>query len=88
MQDITLLSTEILECQLSEDSVEVAVTIAGYVAKKLKKRFGCQICDQKMVSTDYKMFFIMNILKYYPEVDLYAQANLCLILFVIFLVFF
>ena len=52
MQDITLLSTEMLECQLSEDSMEVAVTIAGYVAKKLKKRFGCQICDQKMVSID------------------------------------
>ena len=52
MQNITLLSTEMLECQLSEDGMEVAVTIAGYVARKLKKRFGCQICDQKMVSID------------------------------------
>ena len=52
MQDITLLSTKILECQFSEDSMGVVVTIAGYIAKKLKKRFGCQICDPKMVSTD------------------------------------
>ena len=46
------MSTEILGCQLFEDSMEVAVTIAVYVAKKLKKRFGCQASDQKMVSTD------------------------------------
>ena len=52
MQDIALLSSEILECQLSEDSMEVAVTIAGYIAKKLKKRFKCLSCGQKMVSTD------------------------------------
>ena len=26
-------------------SMEVAITIAGYVAKKFKKRFGCQTCD-------------------------------------------
>ena len=32
--------------------MEVAVTIAGYVAKKLKKRFGCQTGYQKMVSTN------------------------------------
>ena len=34
------------------DSMEVAVTIAGYIAKKLKKRFKCLSCGQKMVSTD------------------------------------
>ena len=52
MRDIALLSSEILECQLSEDSMEVGVTIAGYIAKKLKKRFKFLSCGQKMVSTD------------------------------------
>ncbi|XP_065651134.1 uncharacterized protein LOC136079329 [Hydra vulgaris] len=47
MHDIALLSSEILECQLSEDSMKVAVTIAGYIAKKLKKRFKCQSCAKR-----------------------------------------
>ena len=65
MQDISLLSTKILECQLSEDSTEVAVTIAGYVAKKLKKDLDVKLVIKKWF-LQTKMF-LMNTLKYYPE---------------------
>ena len=36
-KEISLLSTELLECQLSEDSMQVGVTIAGYIAKEPSK---------------------------------------------------
>ena len=51
-KEISLLSTELLECQLSEDSMQVGVTIAGYIAKKLSKRSKCQVCPSKGIAID------------------------------------
>lgn len=44
--------SEINELCLSPDSKEVACSIAGYVAKKLLKRFNCDICSTFMVGND------------------------------------
>ena len=43
---------------LSPDSAEVAFTIAGYIAKKLKKRLSCNTCSNNLVesSTDCSYF--------------------------------
>ena len=37
--------TEIFETELSEDNKQVAVYIAGYVAKRLKKHLKCHVCN-------------------------------------------
>ena len=42
----------ILELSLSPDSLEVAFTIAGYIAKTLTKRFKCQQCCMHMIADD------------------------------------
>ena len=44
--------TEIFEIELSEDSKQVAVCIAGYVAKRLKKHLKCHVCNSKIISND------------------------------------
>ena len=36
--EISNLSTELLEIEISDDTIEVALMIAGYIAKKLSKR--------------------------------------------------
>ena len=43
---------------LSPDSANVAFTIAGYIAKKLKKRLSCDTCSNSLVesSTDCSYF--------------------------------
>ena len=51
-KEVSSISTELLECQLSEDSMQVAVTVAGYVAKKLSKRSKCDICPNMMIAKD------------------------------------
>ena len=38
--------------KLSEDSKQVAVYIAGYVAKKIKKLLKCHVCNNKIISND------------------------------------
>ena len=43
-------SVDILECDLTNSSSEVATTIAGYVSKKLKKRSLCESCLQLLRS--------------------------------------
>ena len=47
-KEISAISTELLECQLSEDSMQVAVFVAGYIAKKLCKRSKCDICPKTL----------------------------------------
>ena len=44
--------SEMHELSLSSDSKEVAYLIAGYVAKKLLKRFNCDICSFSMIGND------------------------------------
>ena len=46
------INDEILECTLDNDSEEVAVTIAGYIAKKLAKRSKCSACKSLLKSSD------------------------------------
>jgi ribosomal protein S17E len=36
------------ECQLSDDSKEVATSIAGYIAKTLLKKSSCICCKEKI----------------------------------------
>ena len=43
---------EIQEASLSDDSEEVAFTIAGYVAKKLMKHRKCKLCDIMLLGSD------------------------------------
>ena len=47
------MQTEILEAELSDDTKEVAVTVSGYVAKKLVKRSKCSVCPSKLISKDH-----------------------------------
>ena len=42
--DVKEVEAEVLESQLSEESYQVAVYIAGYVAKKLTERSDCNAC--------------------------------------------
>ena len=44
--------SDIHELSLSSDTKEVAYTIAGYVSKKLIKRFKCEKCSLLMVGAD------------------------------------
>ena len=44
--------TDLLEASLSGDSLEVAHTISGYVAKKLLARFKCETCIPKMTGRE------------------------------------
>ena len=48
--ELSELQTEILEAELSDDTKEVAVTVSGYVAKKLVKRSKCSVCPSKLIS--------------------------------------
>ena len=43
------MANEISECQLNEESKEVAVSIAGYVAKTLSSRSDCNQCKEKLI---------------------------------------
>ena len=47
------LQTEILEAELGDAIKEVAVTVSGYVAKKLVKRSKCSACPSKLISKDH-----------------------------------
>ena len=51
-KEVEKVSTEILESQLTDDSTEVAVTIAGYVAKKLSKKSKCPECSKRMIASN------------------------------------
>ena len=46
--EICTLSKEFAECQLSEDTREVGVMIAGYVAKILENRSKCVQCERRL----------------------------------------
>ena len=45
-------SNAILECSLDNDSKEVAMTIGGYIAKKLLKLSICNDCKSMFIATD------------------------------------
>ena len=45
-----LLSTEIYESELNEDSKQVAVSVAGYFARSLSKRSKCKQCKEKLIA--------------------------------------
>ena len=44
--------TDLLQPSLSGDSLEVAHTVSGYVAKKLLARFKCEVCIPTMTGTE------------------------------------
>ena len=50
--ELEQLSTEIYECELNDDSKQVAVSIAGYIAKTLAKRTACTKCKEKLISDE------------------------------------
>ena len=39
-----------MESQLSEESYQVAFTIAGYMAKQILKKINCDLCENKLIS--------------------------------------
>ena len=55
LADIQPFSDEILMCNLSEDSEEVATTIAGYITKKLVKRSKCDDCKTMLSAKDVEV---------------------------------
>ena len=48
--EMEVLSTEIHESELSEDTKQVAVSVAGYIAKSLAKKSACDECRLKLVA--------------------------------------
>ena len=56
-QYLTMHGSDIAEATMNTDSIEVATDIAGYIAKKLKKRSKCDACKSSLASaaiTDVK----------------------------------
>ena len=49
--EVSEISSDLLQCHLSDDSKEVAVTIAGGVAKKLVKRSKCSNCKKQLIGS-------------------------------------
>ena len=49
---MSTIMTEIFEIEFNKDSKQVAVYIAGYVAKKIKKHLKCHVCNNKIISND------------------------------------
>ena len=43
------MTNEIAKCQLNEERKEVAVSIAGYVAKTLSSQSDCNQCEEKLI---------------------------------------
>ena len=50
--EISNLLTELLEIKISDDIKEVALMIAGYIAKKLSKRKACAVCKVKTITDE------------------------------------
>ena len=49
--DIVRIENELQEYTLSKDSEDVAVMIAGYIARKIRKKIECDICKENIVAT-------------------------------------
>ena len=47
--------TDLIQLFLSGDSLEVAHTVSGYVAKKLLARFNCELCNPGITGTEHTM---------------------------------
>ena len=60
-------SNEIQECELDEDSSQVAVFIGGYITKKFLKKFQCKACLVLLLKGDSSATEYVNT---YPEEDL------------------
>ena len=43
------MANKVSECQLNEESREVVMSIAGYVAKTLSSRLDCNQCKEKLI---------------------------------------
>ena len=52
IKNLESCNIEIQEASLSDDSEEVAFTIAGYVAKKLMKHRKCKLCDVMLLGNE------------------------------------
>ena len=52
-KEISTIMTEIFKTELSEDSKQVAVYIASYVPKKIKKHLKCIVCNNKIITNDH-----------------------------------
>ena len=52
--ELQSISTEIQEASLCTESVEVASTIAGYIAKKLESRSNSKKCKDVLLLGDKK----------------------------------
>ena len=48
-KEVDCLSTEIYDSDLSDDTNEVIVVVAGYIARSLTKRFKCNDCQIKLI---------------------------------------
>ena len=51
-KEMSSIMAGIFETELSEDNKQVAVYIADYVAKLVKKRLKCHVCNNTIVSND------------------------------------
>ena len=49
-EEVSRVSSDLLRSQLSDESREVALTIAGYIAKKLYKRSKCPHCHRRLIA--------------------------------------
>lgn len=56
------VANEIQECELDEDSSQVAVLIAGYIAKKISKKCKCEACLSLLLKIDSAGTKYLNLL--------------------------
>ena len=57
LKEIEKMATEIFEIELHNDTKEVAVMVAGYIAKKLKEKIQCTVCETKFVANETTIDF-------------------------------
>ena len=57
MTELYKIRNEIYEAQLSDHSRQVATYVAGYIAKKMIERYGCEICKSYLVSSKNEIDF-------------------------------
>ena len=51
-KDLENISTEIFEASLSQESEDIVLVVAGYVAKKLKEKTTCNSCINKLCGNE------------------------------------
>ena len=55
-EELDQMSSEIYEATLTQDSEEVSVVVAGYVAQKLKDKTVCNVCINKLCGDDLENY--------------------------------